>query len=250
MKVTELDGGVIYIEDAVPLHKEFMAAIEQEDIHIKTNNIIPQWSDWEDGYWANGVWKISNRKGLKKNIDWDYSINQQNLNWPLVSVNKNHSKGHLVAYDIIKMIDEPYKKALEIWSEKTKNPKIEWVTKNYTIKKYTTNRGITRHSDRDNDHSINTFDWTALIYIKDGFSGGDVVFNNLGYKISPKAGSILFFPADEIHTAEPVQGNKTFIFLQIQSEYGFSHAIEENAQHIVKSIKKSRHETDWEYINR
>lgn len=49
MKITELDGGVIYIEDAFPLHKEFLEAINKEDVHINTNNIIPEWSEWGDG---------------------------------------------------------------------------------------------------------------------------------------------------------------------------------------------------------
>jgi hypothetical protein len=239
MKITELSGGVIYIEDAVPLHKEFTRAIEQKDIHIKTNNIIPEWSDWMNGEPIDGVWTPTDRKGLKKQINWDYSVNEENKKWPLISVDKDYSEAHSVAYDIIKMIDEPYKKALEIWSEKTKNPKVEWVTKNYTIERYTTTKGIGAHSDNDHDPHINTFDWTALIYVKNGFSGGDVVFDNLGHRISPKAGSILFFPADEVHTAEPVYGHKTFIFLYIQSKYKFSHAIDEDSYNIVKSIKKT-----------
>jgi hypothetical protein len=240
MKVTELSGGVIYIEDAVPLHKEFMAAIEEKDIHLQTDNIIPEWSDWMNGVPIDGIWTPTTKKGVKKQIDWDYSINKQNSKWPLEHITKDYSPAHSRAYDIIKMIDEPYKKALDIWSEKTKNSKINWVTKNYTIEQYTTAKGISSHSDRDHDHDINTFDWTALIYVKDGFSGGDVVFDNLGHRISPKAGSILFFPADEVHTAEPVFGRKSFIFLYIQSKYNFSHAIDEGFQDIVKSIKNTK----------
>ena len=237
MKVTELSGGVIYIEDAITLHKEFMSAIEEEDIHIKTNNIIPQWSKWNDGKPVDGLWTETDSKGFKKKIDWDYSINYENKKWPRLSVDKYHSPGHLVAYDIIKMVDEPYKKALDIWCERTGNSNLDWATKNYTIKKYAEGKQIAPHTDRDNDHDINTFDWTALIYLQEGVSGGDVVFNNLGHRISPKAGSILFFPSDETHMAEPVYGSKCFIFLYIQSKYNFSHAIEENFQHIVKALK-------------
>lgn len=237
MKVTELSGGIIYIEDAIPLHKEFMEAISQEDIGEKTNFIIPGWSVWRDGQPINGVWTETKVTGLKKNIDWDYSINNKNGMWPRINVGKDYSPEHSVAYDIIKMIDEPYKKALDIWCEKTGNSALDWVTKNYTIKKYDKGKSIGRHTDRDNNKEFNTFDWTALIYLNDDFTGGDVFFNDLGHKISPKAGSILFFPTDEFHEAEAVSGNKCFIFLYIQSKYNFSHAIDENFSETVKLIK-------------
>jgi hypothetical protein len=240
MKVTELSGGIIYIEDAIPLHKEFLEAINQKDISKITNSIIPEWSVWSDGEPINNVWTATNVKGLKKNIDWDYSINNKNGMWPRINVGKDYSPEHSVAYDIIKMIDEPYKKALDIWCEKTGNSGFDWVTKNYTIKKYDKGKSIGRHTDRDNHKEFNTFDWTALIYLNDDFIGGDVVFNDLGHRISPTAGSILFFPTDEAHTAEKVDGQKCFIFLYIQSKYNFSHSIDEKFFETVNKIKDYR----------
>jgi hypothetical protein len=62
----------------------------------------------------------------------------------------------------------------------------------------------------------------------------------LGHRISPKAGSILFFPTDEVHTAEKVDGQKCFIFLYIQSKYNFSHAIDEKFFEAVNKIKDYR----------
>lgn len=240
MKITELSGGIIYIEDAIPLYKEFMEAITQDDISKKTNGIIPEWSTWSDGEPINGVWTETVVKGFKKNIDWDYSINNKNGTWPRIKVDQDYSIEHSVAYDIIKMIDEPYKKALKVWCEKTGNSSIDLVTKNYTIKQYNEGSSIAAHTDRDHDHDKNTFDWTALIYLNDDFNGGDVVFNDLGHRISPKAGSILFFPTDLVHTAEQVYGKKCFIFLYIQSKYNFSHAIDEKFLEMVNHINDER----------
>ena len=238
MKVNELAGGIIYIEDAFPLHKEFIEAIEHNDSNEAINSIIPPWSDWMDGYPIDGVWTPKTHRGYVKQVDWDYSINDKNEYWPRINVGPYHTPEHLESYNILKMIDEPYKKALEVWYEKTGNKKLDWITKNYTIKKYKTNQAIPKHSDRDHDHDKNTFDWTALIYLNDDFKGGEIEFSDLGYSISPTAGSILFFPADEVHEAKQVfAGNKYFIFLYIQSQYGLSHSLYEDFYRMVTRIK-------------
>jgi hypothetical protein len=239
MKVNELDGGIIYIEDAFPLHKEFIDAIEDNDNNERINHIIPRWTKWMDGGPINGVWTPTDHRGYMKQVDWDYSINNNNSHWPRNNVGPYHSPEHLEAYDILKMIDEPYKKALDVWCEKTGNKKLDWITKNYSIKKYKTGQAIASHSDRDHDHDKNTFDWTALIYLNDDYTGGEIRFDTLDYSVAPKAGSILFFPADEMHTAMQVlSGNKYFVFLYIQSEYGFSHSLYEGFGIIVDKIKE------------
>lgn len=238
MKINELSGGVIYIEDAFPLHKEFIKAIEENDENKNINSIIPPWDKWMDGGPINGVWEPIHERGWVKNIDWDYTINKENVKWPRIDVGADYSEEHAQAYNILKMIDEPYKKTLDIWAEKTGNQKINLITKNYTIKKYNTSQMIAAHSDRDHDHDFNTFDWTALIYLNDNYEGGRLEFNNLGYSIEPTAGSIVFFSSDEVHTAHPVLfGHKYFIFLYIQSKFGFSHALNERFFDIVNHMK-------------
>jgi hypothetical protein len=236
MKVNELDGGIIYIEDAFPLHKEFIEAIE-----ATSNDIIPDWSDWMDGEPIDGVWTPTEQRGYVKQVDWDYTFNLSNAYWPRKNIEPSDNPEHAAAYDILKMIDEPYKQALAVWCEKTGTKELDWITKNYTIKKYKTNQSIARHKDRDHDFDINTFDWTALIYLNDRYRGGDITFDTVGVTVSPSAGSILFFPSDMYHTAEEVSaGNKYFIFLYIQSEYGFSHSLYEQFGNLVSGIKRLR----------
>jgi hypothetical protein len=228
MKINELPGGVIYIEDAFPLTKDFVKAIEENNDNKEINHIIPPWDKWMDGYPIDGVWAKVHERGLVKNVDWDYSINENNKKWPKVEINPNHSKAHSEAYSILEMIDRPYREVLDVWSEKTGNLKVDLVSKNYTIKKYDTGGAIATHTDRDHDKDWNTYDWTALVYLNDDYDGGELEFNKLGYSIKPSAGSIIFFSSDEVHTAHTVvSGNKYFIFFYIHSDVGYTHAIDE-----------------------
>lgn len=241
MKVHELDGGVIYIEDAFPLHKEFIEAIEANDKNRVINKVIPQWINWMDGAPIDGVWTPHTHRGYVKYIDWDYTANFKNSSWPRVSIDLDTSQAHSESYDILKMIDEPLAKVLDVWSEKTGNQKIDLITKNYTLKKYKTKQHIPAHTDRDHDHDKNTFDWTALVYLNDDYVGGGITFDNLGYTVTPKAGSILFFSADEMHEAGIVEdGTKYFLFFYIQSKHNFCHSLYESFEHIVNNIDKSR----------
>lgn len=237
MKINELKGGILYIEDAFPLYKEFVDCLEDSG---NVNSVIEDWQIWNDNenplqpHIPNSQPHLDNRRGWVKNIDWDRSKQPSitnHLYWSQrerVEVPLDYSQEHIDAYKILKMIDEPYQKALDVWSEKTNNPKIDrWVTKNYTIKKYDTGKAISTHCDNERPDEI-PYDWTVLIYLNDDYAGGELEFNDLGYTLSPKAGSILFFPSTEIHTAWPVQkGYKYFIFLYLQSKFSISHSLYE-----------------------
>ena len=231
MKINELKGGIIYIEDAFPLYKEFVDCLEDSS---NVNSVIEDWKVWNDNEnpltpdIPNSQPYQDNRKGWVKNIDWDRTKQVHGSDQQRVEVPLDYSQEHIDAYKILKMIDEPYQKALEVWSEKTNNLKIDkWITKNYTIKKYDTGKSISTHCDNERPDEI-PYDWTVLIYLNDDYVGGELEFNDLGYSIRPKAGSILFFPSTEIHTALPVQqGYKYFIFLYIQSKFRITHSLYE-----------------------
>jgi predicted 2-oxoglutarate/Fe(II)-dependent dioxygenase YbiX len=243
VKINELPGGVIYIEDAFPLAKDFVQAIEENNENKEINHIIPPWDKWMDGYHIDGVWTKVHERGLVKNVDWDYTINQKGDTWPKIKVDSNYSQEHYKAYSILEMIDKPYREALDIWSEKTGNLKVNLVSKNYTIKKYNTGGDIPIHTDRDHDKDWNTYDWTALVYLNDDYDGGELEFNNLGYKIKPSAGSIIFFSTDEAHTAHAVvSGNKYFIFFYIHSDVGYTHAIGEKFKTTEDKLREKANE--------
>ena len=230
MKINELGNGVLYIEDAFTKHKEFIEAIENPN-NISTT--IPDWSDWMDN--------DKTKQGVLKEIDWDYSVNKQNIYWPRVEVNKDKNESRSKAYDILNMIHEPLLETLEIWYEKTGIKKLDWISRNYTIKKYDPGKEIVSHADRKKGYKSHTFDWTVLIYLNDDYTGGELYFDDLDISISPSAGSIIFFSTDELHTARKVlTGNKYFIFLYIHSEFGICHGMKEETAHIVNLFSTGR----------
>ena len=223
MKINELGNGIIYIEDAFPKHKEFIEAIED------TNNIsstIPDWSDWLNSQDA--------KQGSIKEIDWDFSLNKGNIFWPRVQANKDKNESRSKAYDILNMIHEPLLDSLEVWHEKTGIKKLDWISRNYTIKKYDAGKELHPHLDRNKDDKNHTFDWTALVYLNDDYTGGELYFNHLDKTISPTAGSIIFFSTDELHTAKKVlTGNKYFLFFYIHSDFGIMHGMKEQSSYLV-----------------
>lgn len=234
MRVNEFKNGIIYIENAFPLSKDFINALEDNDQNNSIIEIIPPWSPWIDtGYANNNKTATKTHKGDLKRINWDYSINQNNNFWPRIEVGSDHSAAHKQAYDIISMIDQPFLNALDVWYEKTGNKKLDWVTKNYTIKKYHPGREIAKHADRSKDKK-HTFDWTALVYLNDDYEGGELYFNDLDLTLCPTAGSIVFFSTDEVHTARKVvSGNKYFLFFYIHSEFGICHSMKEDVGNIL-----------------
>ncbi len=235
VEVTKIKDTVIYIKDAFPLSNSFIN--ELEDTDGLNENVIKRWEKWQDGYPIDGVWTPVHDRGMLKNIDWDYSINEGNTIWPRIDVTEDYTNEHLNAYKTIRMIHEPLVEALDIWARETNNEKIYWVTKNYIIKKYNPGGKIDAHTDKDNGQDVNTFDWTALVYLNDDYTGGELEFNSLGLKISPEAGSIIFFPSDQLHTAHPVtSGNKYFIFFLINSKKRFVHSLNENAGTLVRLV--------------
>jgi Rps23 Pro-64 3,4-dihydroxylase Tpa1-like proline 4-hydroxylase len=240
MNIKELPGNVLYIEDAFPLSKDFLKAIEDNDDNEQLYPVIPKWEEW-----IQVPSTKSRQAGLIKYIDWDYSINDQNHIWPRKNIESDFSIAHTQANSILMMIHEPLLKTLDIWAEKTGNKKIDLVTKNYCIKKYNPGGYIGEHSDRDHGYDYNTFDWTALIYLNDEYAGGKLIFTDLGYEIQPKAGSIIFFSTDEKHIASEVQsGNKAFMFFYIHSEFGFMHSVYETFAQIIHNIREIR-EKGW-----
>lgn len=253
LKITELPNKIIYIENAFPESKKFLEEIDQE-YSSELQKTIPEWEDWVDGgpvevtledgtiTWRQVLDYENGHRGVFKNINWDFYENRENTRWPRVEVYPGDSAEKRAAYEILKKIDMPYKKMLQIWSEKTGNkfPSI-WISKNYTIKKYKTGGIMGAHVDKNIDNPENTMDWTALIYLNDDYEGGELVFENLKIELKPTAGSIIFFPCLEPHRVKEItKGSKTYIFQFIHSDLGISTAEDEPYSGLVKEMISSR----------
>jgi predicted 2-oxoglutarate/Fe(II)-dependent dioxygenase YbiX len=236
MKVLKLAENIIYIENAFPQHKDFIDALENKLV----GSIIKNWEPWEDVSHDGLGNPIISKRGSIKQIDWDFSINDTNKLWPRIEIQPEYSEDHTKAYEILKMIHEPYLNALDIWSQKTGNEMPTIITKNYTIKKYDIGGEIGEHVDIVLDDPYHTMDWTVLIYLNDNYKGGDLVFTNHNITLSPSAGSILFFPTCEPHSAmEVTHGNKYFIFLYLHTKYKLSHSVNELYVKLVKNIENN-----------
>ena len=250
LKITEFAGNILYIENAFPLHKEFLNAISDENIDEDILDIIPKWSKWVDGYpvslsdedptkWEHRFLDTEEQhRGIAKNINWDLKINGDNAFWPRIEVTEEYDEQHKKAYEILKMIDIPYKEMLKIWQEKFNELDLEYITKNYCIRNYRTGASMGIHVDRNVKNPNNNMDWTALIYLNDNYSGGEVVFNDLDLELKPSAGSILFFPCLARHYVKEItEGNKQYVFLFLHTEYGLSTSLGEPYQTLTDGTK-------------
>lgn len=253
LKIHELPGNVIYIENAFPESKDFVDMLEKVDGDPVFQKIISPWGPWIDGYPIktdeNDLTKWDfvlldgedGERGTVKFVDWDLSLNANNSYWPRVEISPKFSDHHERAYEIIKLIDEPYKKMLDIWSEKTGNENIVSVTKNYTIRKYKTGGNMGPHVDRNVENPENTMDWTSLIYLNDDYEGGQLVFDDLGYELKPSAGSIVFFPCLTSHSVRTViEGNKIYIFLFMHTDKNIATALGEPYTSLTREIRKQK----------
>lgn len=89
---------------------------------------------------------------------------------------------------------------------------IEWFEKP-EILRYRTGGEYRPHSDSENwDDAARVWrrtidrDFSILIYLNEGFAGGEIVFPNFGLRLAPKRGLLIAFPSDAryLHTAYPV----------------------------------------------
>ena len=240
--IHEMPGGVIYIENAFPKAKEFLDFVENTDKNKEILKVFPSWSTWIDGYPVSldpedmTKWEQlfpdteHSLRGVSKNLDWDLSYNEYNNYWPRKDISPYvESIPYLKkSLEAINMIEKDYIKALEVWSDKTKNAIPNHITRNYCIRKYRVGGGMGPHIDRNVLNPKNSMDWTSLIYLNDNYEGGELVFDDLGYSIKPSAGSIVFLPCLISHSVnEVLSGNKTYIFLFIHTGTGITSALGE-----------------------
>lgn len=91
---------------------------------------------------------------------------------------------------------------------------------------YTSGSWYGTHSDADSfDPKTQSWrrdmdrDFSMLIYLSDGFEGGNVTFNRFGFSYKPRKGDLLLFPSDHryIHSAEKVTAGKRYAIVAFSS---------------------------------
>lgn len=245
MIVKELSDSIFYIENAFEHAKEFVAKIEELDEDPSTYDVIPKWKDWYDSQPYQdefGQWKETLKEkptGKQKEFNWNRSLTNFNSIWPIPEFELDDTRKLLEP--VINLIHEPYLKILDIWYEKTGNKKLDYVSKNYMLKKYNTGGSIGTHIDINPEDPQNTMDWSALFYLNDDYVGGEIEFTDLDITLKPAAGSALIFPTTAPHMAfEVTEGNKYFIFMMIDTGYSHSLALYEEYPSLNGAIRNYR----------
>lgn len=251
LKIHDLPGGVIYIENAFPKSQDFLNAIEAENENALIHPVIPKWSKWVDGYPVSldpddlTKWdhvfpdNEDSHRGIHKSFDWDLSLNEYNNIWPRLEVGKSYSEAHSLAYKLVEMIEPDYVNVLKIWAEKTNNEMPIRITRNYCLRQYRVGGKMGPHIDRNILNPKNSMDWTSLIYLNDNYEGGEIVFDDYDYSLKPTAGSVVLLPCLISHSVnEVLSGNKSYIFLFMHTGTGITTALGEPYHELEDKIKK------------
>lgn len=176
-------------------------------------------------------------RGFVKLFDWDLTANRKNEIWPRINVNADIDTAHTKSYEAIKMIEDPFLETIKIWQESIGAKDLQYVSRNYCLRKYDLGGFMGPHVDRNYDHKDNTMDWTALIYLNDDYEGGELVFTELDFSIKPKAGSIVFLPCDAIHEVREVSKNyKYYLFFFLHLDLALCTALGESYHQLNKAI--------------
>lgn len=253
MKVNQISDQILYIENVFPAHQRIVEELNRTDRPKEVSKIIPnEWNKWVDGdpyiyedengniqrefkeheeEWAHA--------GGEKIINWDFEINQDNNIWPRIDVKSDYDDPHKKAESLIELIAPQYEAAINLWAERMGQAPLEWVSKNYTFRKYRVGAAMGSHIDKNEDDPNDTMDWTALIYLTDDYEGGELIFDDLGISFKPSAGSIVFFPCTFSHMVPNiVSGVKIFGFMYIHSGEKISTSIGEPFRPAIEARRK------------
>ena len=110
--------------------------------------------------------------------------------------------------DIVSLVREIYGRLIQAHF----NTEIEWFEAP-EILRYREGGEYIPHSDSENwngqarkwERKVDR-DYSILVYLNEGYFGGDLVFPNFGVRIAPKRGMLIAFPSDAryLHAAKPV----------------------------------------------
>lgn len=73
---------------------------------------------------------------------------------------------------------------------------------------YTEGGSLDKHSDDSEQYGKQVI--TSMIYLNDDYEGGEIVFEELGMSIKPKAGSSIIFPGQYFHEVKKVVSGQRY----------------------------------------
>jgi predicted 2-oxoglutarate/Fe(II)-dependent dioxygenase YbiX len=106
--------------------------------------------------------------------------------------------------------------------------RIEWFEEPQILK-YKPGGFYASHADSESyDNQLDAWvkvldrDWSLLLYLNDEYEGGEIRFNKFNFEVKPKAGTLIYFPADGryMHTALPVTSGVRYALVSWMSQEG------------------------------
>ena len=158
---------IFYYESVIPNPEELVYLIESTDFYISEESLISKWHTWmssDDSYVF----------GKRKTTD--------------ASFYDSASNKLRDAYDILTRTLSVYGKD---YAEKL-NVDLG-IQMPISISKYFAGASMGPHTDSGPEPTTENI--SAVLYLNDSYSGGEINFSGQGVKIKPKAGSLVIFPS-------------------------------------------------------
>lgn len=191
---------ILYYKNAIPgLYDLIKDLDEYQEQYSDKSSWIGPWQEWtaSDGPDVYGEYRVGTYK------------NPPGVSDVLHEYSEYDQKSRTIAISVKEAIDS----LARDYSANTDTPNIGYLKDAFFIRKYNTGIGMGAHADvypRDDNQTT----LSAVIYINDDYTGGQIFFPEFDLEIKPEAGSILFFPPTEdyLHEAKPVgAGRKLMI---------------------------------------
>ena len=173
---------IFYYEEVLPNPEEIVALLEETDNQLDSNSFLSKWQEWTS---SEGDYHFGYRKLVDQNRLFD-------------------NPGALAeAYLKIKKTIEA---ALKNYSSLIGVPEGE--ESDIGFSKYLPDKYMGPHTDQGPKSHI-----SAVMYLNDNFSGGELEFPNQNVSIKPSSGSIIVFPSVEpyVHDPKPATGTKYIV---------------------------------------
>jgi predicted 2-oxoglutarate/Fe(II)-dependent dioxygenase YbiX len=198
MQIIDHGHSIVEYRDAIENPYQVIANINELDSDRGVYDVLPQFTDWAEGYaQPDGVWRAVDTKGKNKIIRWSESRNREDLK----------QARELVSEKVLDPIWTPFKAAIDHYASFVGVPVPTYITKNIDIRVYATGENLGPHTDTN--HSGPVTHRSLVIYLNDDYEGGGLHFIDHELIIKPKAGSIVAFPATTLHESLAVTvGNK------------------------------------------
>lgn len=192
---------ILYYKNALPGFKNLVNDLDvYQDQYNENSSWIGPWDTWTSSDDESDVFG-EHRRGT--------FIAPPKLTDILHEYSEYDSKSKSISISLKEALDS----LARDYSANTDVVNIGYLKDAFFIKKYNTGVGMGAHFDKypeaDNETTL-----SAVVYVNDDYTGGEIYFPDYDLAIKPEAGSILFFPstADYLHESKPVgQGRKIMI---------------------------------------